>query len=388
MSGPRRWSRLWPVAILIPLLILAELAQHVLLLGSSVSAIILLLGLVPIALAGLRAGLPMAIAVNALFSAYVLHYRGSHAEIVSLTGESLRTVGLVFLLGLGMAFPMNVVRKRESRLRTAVDERTRDLEKRNKELAESNAALEAFGYVVSHDLKEPVRALENYLHAALEEWPRPESREDVEEAYRANQRLARMLQGLLEFSRVSSAIAEPRAVDVGEALRSDACRTRYETIAKERAATIDIAPDLPTVWGDERVLCQLFGNLVLNAVRHNPRLEPRVKVRALHATGGRAHIVVEDDGPGFPPEVLARFRGDAPAGPTTIRGGFGLIITQRAAQRLRGKLWLENRSDGGAAHVELRAGAPATSEASMPPAVAAGVWTGRRNSRGSSGPPT
>ena len=354
-------KRHFQISVTLTLLSIAatEVTHHILPVADPTSAGFLLLGLVPIAYGALRAGLLAGLINSALLSAYVLHYTGPHDALIASTPAALRSLLIMFFLGAAMSWPMSIIRQREERFRRELEERSAALVRRNDELVEVNAALESFGYVVSHDLKEPVRAIENYLAAAKEEWGSPESRRFVQEAHDANRRLARMLQGLLEYSRASATPATLQRLSIQDVLQGDACRGLYEHYAEERRARIEVAPGLPSVLGDELLIAQLMGNLLLNAVRHNPADKPVVRVEAADAPPGRAHIVISDNGPGYPPEVLQRFSRLPERGAATVKTGFGLVIAQRAARRLNGNLWLENGPQGGAqAHLELPAAGP------------------------------
>lgn len=353
-----RASWLGPSLTLVGIL-LTELLGHVFtsaIPGARLLAVgILLASFSAVAYTALTKGFAWGAATTAILAVYTPHYSSPHAEIVRLTAEELS--GAIIMLGIGLAIsaPMELVRRREERLRSLLRARAEALEQRNEELTDANAALEAFGYVVSHDLKEPVRAIENYLAAAREEYGEKEGRRYVDEAFEANRRLTALLHGLLAYSRAATLPVAPRPVSVRDALTSETARSIYGGLVSERKAEVKLAEDLPTVLGDEVILAQLFGNLIVNAVRHNPAQKPRVEIRAEPPHDGHVHVVVADNGPGFPPDVVRRVAELKGTRPTTLRGGFGLVISARAAQRLEGRLWIANGANGGEAHVELKA---------------------------------
>ena len=357
-------DRLWnPYGGLILTLVglgLTEVTHHLLPLDPLVGVSILLITLAAVAYSALNGGLAWGILSAATLALYSLHFAvPEHGATIAME-RRVQSGTAMLVISLGIALPMVFIKRREDRLRRAVEARNLDLEQRNQELTEANAALEAFGYVVSHDLKEPVRAIENYLEAATEEYGTPDGRDYLERARDANRRLTRMLQGLLAYSRASALVPSLRPLDVAEVVRSDACRTQYETLMRERRGALEVAADVPRVMADDVILAQLLGNVILNALRHNDRDPPAVRVWAAEAPPGRVHLVVEDEGPGFPPDVLARFDRLRAARPATVKGGFGLVISHRAAQRLGGRLWLANGPQGGGqVHLELAAAPPA-----------------------------
>ena len=330
-------------------LVATEVAKRTL--PAPAPAVVLLLTLTCVAYAGLRGGFGPGLLSVALISLYTIRFTSEEA-FVTLDATTIQSAGIMLILATALVLPMALIGRREERLRRALEERAREVERRNAELTEANAALEAFGYVVSHDLKEPVRAIENYLDAAREGYGTPEGREDLAKAAEANGRLVRLLQGLLTYSRASSMTPNLRVLDVREVIEGETCRTQYEALLRERGGTLEIDPAIPPVLGDEVILAQLFGNLILNAVRHNPGPAPRVRVRG-EEEGRFVHLVVEDDGPGFPPDVVERFRKLRGSRPATLRAGFGLVISQRAAQRLGGSMDLETIPGGGRVHLRL-----------------------------------
>ena len=219
--------------------------------------------------------------------------------------------------------------------------------RRRKEMEDSIASLEAFAYVVSHDLKEPVRAMGIYLDEVLHH-PEDEEREDLlRRAAEANRSLDRLLRGLLEWSRTATQPVQPRVLRVQDVLKDAGCAAQFDSLVRERHATLDVAPDIPPVLASESLLCRVFGNLVTNAIRHNPRPDPLVRVRSLPPPAPRlVRVAVEDNGPGLPAEAKARFERLAEK-PTTFHGGFGLAIARRALDRLGGRMGVETPPEGG-----------------------------------------
>ena len=231
----------------------------------------------------------------------------------------------------------------------------------NAQMARVNEALEAFTYLVGHDLKEPARAVDALLGALEEDhagsWD-PEARALLQQACRANRRLRALLDGLLDFSRASLGPIDLVPVDPRGVLESDACRAQFEHLLEERGAQLVVDAAMPRVMATDAALCQLLGNLVTNAIRHNPRPDPLVRVWA-RPREEEVDLVVEDNGPGFHDAALRRLREQPAPGGTTGRSGFGLAIARRTAERLSGRLEVGNAPAGGArVGVTLRAAPP------------------------------
>ena len=243
------------------------------------------------------------------------------------------------------------------RLRGELERRSLLLQRSNEALAQANDSLTAFTYVVSHDLKEPVRAIDTYLRVLKEDHGDrlpDDARDLLTRALLATDRLGALLRGLLELSRVDRAGLQSQRVTLHEVLQSEACRGSYEVLLGERGGVLDTDDASPAVQAPPSMLCQVLGNLVLNALKHNPSPAPRVRVTGAETADGYVEVRVEDDGPGFPPDFAQKFNQPADgvhAG--TLRGGFGLLIARRAAERMGGRLWVDKSETLGGASVRF-----------------------------------
>lgn len=251
-----------------------------------------------------------------------------------------------------------------ARMRDDIERRSKQLEDANRALRDANESLEAFTYVVGHDLKEPVRGIEAYLRALREDYGGglpPDALEILDRAQAATRRMGELLRGLLEFSRISHGQLTLERIWVEDILEAPSCRTTFEHLIEERGGTLEVAGDIPALHASHPVMCQVFSNLITNALKHNDSPAPLVRVRGARLDGDKVEIVVEDNGPGFPPRMRERFNARAlgPAAaaaavPTpSARGGFGLLIAARAAERSQGSMRLGVSKDLGGAAVHL-----------------------------------
>lgn len=345
--------------------------------------------------AGPRRGLPAV----ALVTSYAMPFYFGLTAVFPNRTDRLILGATVAVVTAGMAAGAAYLKREADRIsaralaaeheRTAaVDEANRALQTRNEALARTNETLEAFTYVVSHDLKEPVRGLDVYLSAALEETDTLLLRANVLRAKEANARLGELLNGLLELSRAARhGTADAYPVWAAEVLDSPECRSRYQDLVAERGARVEVTSlqGTPPVLATTGAVAQALGNLIVNAVKHNPRTAPLVRVRVYpgDAEGTEVDTVVEDDGPGFSNEVLNRFR--KRQGLVTLReGGFGLVIVQRAVESFGGRVWVGRSGDlgGAAVHVVLPSASAPSREADAPRvarSARAGDAVGRAN---------
>jgi light-regulated signal transduction histidine kinase (bacteriophytochrome) len=236
------------------------------------------------------------------------------------------------------------------------------LEERARELARSNADLEQFAYVASHDLQEPLRAIVSYLQL-LERRYKDQLDERAERyighAVDGGRRMQTLIGDLLTYSRVGRRDVAMVPVDTEAIL--ERVETSLRVAVDESGATITHDP-LPTIVGDTTQLTQLFQNLVGNAVKFRGEEPPRVHVSAERqappvSEGGPERdegawlFSVRDNGIGIAPEYRERVfilfqrlhARDEYSGT-----GIGLAVCKRIVERHGGTLWVDATPGGGA----------------------------------------
>ncbi|WEL22652.1 PAS domain-containing sensor histidine kinase [Halorhabdus sp. BNX81] len=227
----------------------------------------------------------------------------------------------------------------------------RELEHHREALEKSNESLREFAYIASHDLQEPLRMVSSYVDLLEREYGDQfddEAEEYMEFAVNGAKRMKRMINSLLEYSRVHTQAEEFDEVDAAEVFES--ARQDLELLIADHSAEITVG-DLPTVSADRDQLGQVFQNLVKNAVEHAEKDgTPRIDVTATDRPDAY-EFAVSDNGPGIPADeqddVFEIFRqgANAEAGNT----GIGLAITRRIVQRHGGEIWIESEQGEGAA---------------------------------------
>ncbi len=234
-------------------------------------------------------------------------------------------------------------------LRQSNRELERRVAKRTEDLSRSNANLEQFAYVASHDLQEPLRKVASCCQALAEDYADKlddEGREWIAFAVDGATRMRRLVSDLLEFSRVST---RGKAAEPTDANR--ACQAALNNLAaavEERDAQIVCRP-LPTVLADAGQLAQLFQNLVGNSIKYCRDDQPVIEIGA-EPSDDLWQFYIKDNGIGIAPEFHERIfqifqrlhRQDEYPGT-----GVGLAICRRVVERLGGKLWVQSQSGQG-----------------------------------------
>ncbi|MFC4929860.1 sensor histidine kinase [Massilia sp. GCM10023247] len=225
------------------------------------------------------------------------------------------------------------------------------IEERTARIAEANAELRAFAHTVAHDLRAPLRNVEGFATALLED-EAPRLSEDgklfAARIVAAVTRMDRLITDLLAYSRLARAELQLDAVDTDTVLRT--VLRDLETQVRESGARIAIAPGLPAVRANQGVLVQVLDNLVSNALKFvAPGVVPEV---AIHAStdGTTVNLLIEDNGIGIAPEhhehvfgVFERLHGHE----TYPGTGIGLAIVRKGLERMGGAVRILGRQQGG-----------------------------------------
>ncbi|HEX7081496.1 MAG TPA: ATP-binding protein [Gammaproteobacteria bacterium] len=221
-----------------------------------------------------------------------------------------------------------------------------ELQAKQAELVRSNKDLEQFAYVASHDLKAPLRAIEllvEWITEGLDGYDANNVQENLGLLRKRTQRLNRLLDDLLAYSRAGRKVGAHRVTDT-HALVLDVA----QLIDPPPTISISIDGQLPTFSTYSAPLEQVFRNLIGNAVKHHPGPEGRVVV-SCQEQGDQYVFAVADDGEGIPNEyadrVFEMFQTLKPR--DQVEGsGMGLAIVNRIVQWQGGRVWFEPASGG------------------------------------------
>jgi PAS domain S-box-containing protein len=248
----------------------------------------------------------------------------------------------------GVAFDITGMKQAEEELKALnatleerVAQRTAEAELRARELARSNEALGQFGYVVAHDLRQPLRTMKSYIQKLAERWQGQldEPSDDyITRAVNASDRMRVLIDDLLAYSRVRTQGKEPTPVASSEALA--AARANLQAAIEETGASVT-AGDLPVVLADPTQLVQLFQNLIGNALKFRADRPPEVRVAA-RRQGVEWLIEVADNGIGIEAQYLQRIfgLGERLHGASKYPGhGIGLATCEKIVQRHGGRIW-------------------------------------------------
>ena len=237
----------------------------------------------------------------------------------------------------------------ERRLRDERRRSEKELASKVAELAHSNAELEQFAYVASHDLQEPLRMIANYTQLLAERY-RGQLDEQADKYIKYSVdgavRMQALIQDLLQFSRVGNKDIETTA--------TECCAVLEQAVKNLQAAVQETGAvvkwnGLPVVMADPLQLTQVFQNLIANAIKFHGAETPVIQIDA-EKKDHECVLIVSDNGIGIPAEswdeIFVIFRRLHTR--TEYAGnGIGLAICKKIIERFGGKLWIEAQDKPG-----------------------------------------
>jgi signal transduction histidine kinase len=218
-----------------------------------------------------------------------------------------------------------------------------------RELSAKNEELERFAYAVSHDLKSPlitVRGFLGFLERDVLEGETERVRDDLVRIQEATRRMQRLVDELLELSRIGRRVNPPETLPFDEVAREAA--GLVEGRLRARGVSVEIPAGLPYVHGDRPRLVGVVQNLLDNAAKFmGDQPSPRVEVGARTGDGTEPVFFVRDNGVGieapFQEKVFSLFEKLDPDSEGT---GVGLALVRRIVEVHGGRIWIESAGRG------------------------------------------
>jgi light-regulated signal transduction histidine kinase (bacteriophytochrome) len=214
------------------------------------------------------------------------------------------------------------------------------------ELEKSNKELDDFTYIISHDLKEPLRSIDAFSGFVLDDY---KDKLDAEgknylERIRVNaNRMQELIEDLLDISRIERMRNPFEEIETRELVNE--VKLRLEYAIKEKNLELIVPDNLPKIFCDRVRLTEVFANLVSNAIKFNDKPKPVIEI-GCSEKDGFYEFYVKDNGPGIEEqyfekifEIFQRLGHRETAEGT----GAGLTIVKKIVQMHKGKVWVESK---------------------------------------------
>jgi PAS domain S-box-containing protein len=235
----------------------------------------------------------------------------------------------------------------------ALESRTAELERINRELEASYRDLESFSYSASHDLRSPLVAISGFCRILMERYEDRLDAKGRDLLYRIRDngtRMEQLIRDILSFSRVGTREIRSAEIDM-ERLVKSAYEELASAVKDTRSLRFETKP-LPPAFGDPSMIRQVLSNLLSNAVKFTEPREVAVIEVGGHAEGDELLFYVKDNGVGFSMENYSRLFGlfqRLHVSEQFAGTGVGLAIIKRIVEKHGGRVWAEGKPDKGAA---------------------------------------
>jgi two-component system sensor histidine kinase EvgS len=268
-------------------------------------------------------------------------------------------------------------------LQQRVDEATAELQERYEQLRELDRTKSQFLSMASHELKTPITAMSGFLQVALRRVRKlidgradqakvleslPAILDQLEVVYRQTGKLARLIDELLDVSRIQTGRVEFRfaEVDLGQLAEEVAQRLQTTTTNHRLEVARDAAP---MIVADRDHLEQVLNNLIVNAIKYSPHGGP-VKI-GVYADEDGVRLEVRDRGIGIPAKELDAifglfYRSPDRAARDAAGMGLGLYISREIVSRHGGRIWAESAPEKGSAFIVTLPRAPGATRVAEP----------------------
>ncbi|HKQ37540.1 MAG TPA: PAS domain-containing protein [Verrucomicrobiae bacterium] len=236
----------------------------------------------------------------------------------------------------------NVEQAVHSKLEQRVAEKTAELESKNQ-------SLEALTYSLAHDLRAPMRAINSFGSILLEDHGKSietEGQQLVHRMINSARHAEKLMADLLDYGKLAHVPLPISEIDTEAALDSVLRRAAQDIV--DTGAKVNLTRPLPKVRANETVLSQAFGNLIGNALKYTRDGEPPVVRIFAQDKGGRARLVIEDNGPGIDPEHIPKlFKPFTRLDTSKPGSGLGLSIVAKGIERMGGTVGVDSKRDCG-----------------------------------------
>ncbi len=292
----------------------------------------------------------VAVALSGFFAYFMLYPFFTSFNLDLNTQLHIYKINLAmkfFLFGAAIYILALYNHRAEEQLETS----NRKLHDFSEELQRSNEDLQQFAYIISHDLKSPVRNISSFLNLYIKRFSNTipaEGREFLEMSYAGSHRLSKLIDDLLAYSRVGRNLPPCANVDIGLLLKT--IEIELAEKLNERGGSLIINSEMPVLGKvHSTMLYHIFQNLITNGLKFNQNKNPMVTVEHLKYGDNQHLFSVKDNGIGIDKKyeehlfhMFRRLHQNEYEGT-----GIGLAVCKKIVQFYNGQIWFESQEGYG-----------------------------------------
>lgn len=222
-------------------------------------------------------------------------------------------------------------------------EAKKELEKTIRKIEISNRRLEDFGHIISHDLREPLRTVVNYLDLlSKKELTEKEKKDIIEKTYNSSKRMQKMIEHLLLLSQLNQdEIIDKKKINMQ--ILIDNVISDLQIKIEETRAMVKIKNELHDVLGDDNLIRQLFLNFITNSINYCDKNTPIVEISSLEKEDKIEYNIV-DNGIGISEKNINKYFNSNSIwdNPSSLKGGMGISICRRIIYLHNGEIKVES----------------------------------------------
>jgi signal transduction histidine kinase len=279
------------------------------------------------------------------YMSLVIYFDKINSTTISILFGYLNVFFYSFYVQNGNLTNRKILENTNFNLEELVSQRTKEIELALQSLEEKNDKLNDYAHAVSHDLKAPIRninALVNWVKEDNEKIINESSKESLDLILFNLEKMDNLIKGILDYSTIDKVETMSSWINLNEVIDEI-----LKSILIPSHFKINVASNLPKIFGNTHKIKQIFQNLIQNAINYNNNESPFIEIKFTEDQNNHL-FAIKDNGIGIKMEHQDKiFQTFTKLHQNSQSSGLGLSIVKRIIEALNGKIWLESEINKG-----------------------------------------